>query len=264
MNKAIPILLASASLIFFASCKRDSVDDPTPVGPGGYYIQLEGTAAPSLLVVDGPTPHSCQITVRVKDYKGNPLAGKTVVLEQWRALASGAYEKHSAGYFDNDAASISKVTNAAGIITATYYGPTLYTDHVLSYTNDQATIYVKALLSTDDRTYEDSLPQDMISIYLVKRTMDPVVEVVSPHPYEYVSGLVPIKVAAYGDVDICRVYCYLDKILIGKLEGTSLGVEYNFYLNSLLYANDQYKINVEAWDENGKNYESHIYINIEN
>jgi hypothetical protein len=157
MKKALLIILLIVVALGISSCTRTDVADPSWDGPAGFNILLEGSINPALLIIDGRI-HTSEIYVRVTDAKGNPLAGKTVFLEQLADPSS--YQQLNWGYFQNNEKTIQKVTNANGEINVTFYWPTLYHSEEM---------WIHALMVIDDRAYKyDNVPEDFISITMYR------------------------------------------------------------------------------------------------
>jgi len=155
------MILLIALVFGFSSCKRADVVDPPWDGPVGFYILLEGSVNPALLLIDGHT-HASQIYVRVTDSKGNPLAGETVFLEQLENSTS--HSQVDWGYFSGGYPSIKKITNANGEINVNFYWPTEW---------HGSGMFIHALMVIGDRAYRGSLsgvgnvPEDFISLTMV-------------------------------------------------------------------------------------------------
>ncbi len=120
MKKTLFLLLIIGLILSVSSCKRTSIDDPEWDSPVGFYVLLEGSANPAVFFIDGNI-HRSTIYVRVTDAKGNPLAGETIFFEQLRDSTS--HDQVEWGYFENNAATIKKVTNANGEVRVTFYSP---------------------------------------------------------------------------------------------------------------------------------------------
>lgn len=161
MKKLLYILLLAGLTLGVASCTRSEVEDPDWNDPAGLYILVEGTANPAVFFVDGNI-HTSQIVVRVTDSKGKRLAGAAVFLEQLSDFTS--HQQIDWGYFENNAPTIIKPTDANGEVRVTYYSGVRYlTGH----------IYIHALLQVDGQAYRGSsshmgsVPQDYITITMV-------------------------------------------------------------------------------------------------
>jgi hypothetical protein len=163
MKKTLIIFGIIGLLVSVSSCKRSEVADPAWNSPAGFQILLEGSAAPALLLIDGRI-HSSEIYVRVTDSMGNPLANKTVFLEQLADPTS--YNHLSWGYFANNQSTYQKNTDVNGVIRVNFYWP-------LQYYSEE--MWIHALLVIDGRAYKESengkignIPQDYISLAMFK------------------------------------------------------------------------------------------------
>jgi hypothetical protein len=158
MKRIFPLLIITLLVLFVSSCQRTSVDDPSWDGPAGFYILLEGSANPAVFFIDGSV-HRSTIYVRATDYKGSPLAGETVFLEQ--LPSSTTHQQINWGYFENSASTIKKVTNANGEVSVSFYSPTSFHSGIM---------FIHAVMVVDDRAYPGStshvgnVPQDYIAI----------------------------------------------------------------------------------------------------
>jgi hypothetical protein len=157
MKKILLIILLVAVAFGSYSCKRTEVTDPPWDGPAGFNILLEGSVNPALQIIDGYI-HTSEIIVRATDAKGNPLAGKTIFIEQLADPTS--YKQLDWGYFQNNQITYQKVTNGNGEIRVTFYWPTQY------YSEE---MWIHALLVIDGRAYKyDNVPQDFISLTMYR------------------------------------------------------------------------------------------------
>lgn len=158
MKKTLFLLLIIGLVLSVSSCKRTTIDDPEWDSPVGFYVLLEGSANPALLFIDGNI-HRSTIYVRVTDSKGNPLAGETIFFEQLEDSASS--RQLDWGYFENNAVTIKKVTNANGEVSVYFYGPVEFYSGLM---------FIHALMQVDGRADRGSfshignVPQDYIAI----------------------------------------------------------------------------------------------------
>ncbi|MFH2108457.1 MAG: Ig-like domain-containing protein [Chrysiogenia bacterium] len=161
MKKALFLLLIVGLILSVTSCKRSTIDDPEWDSPVGFYVLLEGSANPAVFFIDGVMRPST-IYARVTDGKGNPLAGETIFFEQLRDSTS--HSQVEWGYFEGNAATIKKVTNANGEVRVTFYSPVKFYS---------AGMIIHALMQVDDRAYRGStshvsnIPQDFIAITMI-------------------------------------------------------------------------------------------------
>jgi hypothetical protein len=150
-------LAITCLLLTVSSCTRTDVTDPAWDGPTGFNILLEGAVNPASMIVDGRI-HTSVIHVKVTDAKGNPLANKTVFIEQ----LADAYSQtpQSYGYFPNNQSTYQMGTDANGEINVTFFWPTTY------FSNE---MWIHALLMIDGRAYRDiNIPQDYISLSMYR------------------------------------------------------------------------------------------------
>lgn len=158
MKKTLSLIAIIGLVLALSSCKRTEIDDPTWDGPAGFYILLEGSANPAVLFIDGNI-HRSTIYVRVTNNKGTPLAGATIFFEQ--LSSSTSHNQLDWGYFENDANTIKKLTNANGEASVVFYTPVEYHSGVM---------FIHAVMVVDDRAYPGSLshlgtvPQDYIAL----------------------------------------------------------------------------------------------------
>jgi hypothetical protein len=161
MKKTLLAFIIVGLMFILPSCKRTDVTDPPWDGPAGFYVLLEGSASPAVLLIDGNI-HISRIHVRVTDSKGNPLPGETVFIEQ--LADSTSHTQIDWGYFENNLKTIEKATNANGEVNVNYYGPVQWRSSAM---------WIHALLVVDGRAYRGStshignVPQDFIAMTLI-------------------------------------------------------------------------------------------------
>jgi len=167
MKKLYIITLVGLFILSFTSCKRDAADTPGVVGgPAGSRYVMDGSANPSVIFVDGNV-HTSKITVKVTDFKGNPIAGKYIYLELRHIDDPDNTAKIILrwwGYFSNGYTSIRKRTNGNGTITATYYGPELISIPTLGNG-----ILIKATMEEPDESELFTMPFDFIHIVFIRQ-----------------------------------------------------------------------------------------------
>jgi hypothetical protein len=163
MKRIFVVLIVAAVAVAASSCKRTSVDDPSWNAPAAFYVLLEGSVSPAVQVIDGRI-HSSQVYVRVTDYQGNPLAGRSVFFEQ--LLDQYSDKQVNWGYFQNNQATYQKNTDGNGEIRITFYWPTDY------YSEE---MWIHAVLIVDGRAYKESetgiignIPQDFIPLTMYR------------------------------------------------------------------------------------------------
>lgn len=166
MKKCILILILFVFIFSFSSCKRTSIEDPTLIqGPATFHYIVEGSADPSVIFVDGII-HTSKITVKVTDFRGNPVAGKYIYLEIRLSEDPDNAIKQAIiwwGYFENGFSSIRGKTDGNGVMTKTYYGPDLISIPTLG--DD---ILIKATMADDNQSYFNFMPYDFINIVFIR------------------------------------------------------------------------------------------------
>jgi hypothetical protein len=161
MKKTLFLIVIISLVLAVSSCKRTDIADPGWDSPAGFYVLLEGSAAPAVLLIDGNI-HTSKIYVHVTDSKGNPLPGKTIFFEQTEDSTS--HRQLDWGYFENSLPTIQKVTNANGEVSVTFYWPVRWRS---------SGMYIHALMVVDDRAYRGStshvgnIPQDFIALTMI-------------------------------------------------------------------------------------------------
>jgi hypothetical protein len=156
MKKTFFILIIIGLMLTVSSCQRTDVADPSWDGPAGFYILLEGSASPAVLEINGINNSMSTINVRVTYSNGAPIANATIFFEQ----LSDDYGHVAWGYFENNSATIKKVTNANGQVSVAFFSPVIFYSH---------NMYIHAFLQVNGRAYSYAgIPQDYIALALVQ------------------------------------------------------------------------------------------------
>jgi hypothetical protein len=121
-NRYLPIFCLILIFTVIASCTRNAVDEPSPVGPSGFAISLKVSASPNVLFAGFQQRQSTTISAVLKKFNGEALAGRTVFFEIINATQSKRAD--SVGYFEGAHAVATGVTDGNGIVSINYYGPT--------------------------------------------------------------------------------------------------------------------------------------------
>lgn len=155
--------------IGFNSCKRSSLEQPSPVGPSNFAVVLRLAASPNVLY-SSTSQQKTTLTATLTKYNGIPISDRTVTFDIRNELGV----KVSLGHFEDNQPVISKVTDSNGIIRVDYFGP-LATDLRDEFGNENTTIYIYAYLSWDAKEFI----QEIAPIYLVQQVSDLVLEAVA-------------------------------------------------------------------------------------
>jgi hypothetical protein len=116
-------ILLVLSVALFTSCVKDSVEEPSPLGPSGFAISLSVSSNPNVLFAGAQSREMTTVTAVLKKFDGTPLAGRTIFFELRDALTS--LRADGIGYFDGYSAVASRVTDGSGRVTIDYHGPTV-------------------------------------------------------------------------------------------------------------------------------------------
>jgi hypothetical protein len=139
MNKNKTLILITLSLVLsifiFTTCKRDAIEEPSPIGPSSFAVLLYLNASPNVIFAGFTSRQMATITATLKKYDGTPFAGKTLYFE---VVDSAGDRIENIGYFEGNTSLQSKNTDGSGIVTLNYYGP--LSDEITA----NGTIYIKA------------------------------------------------------------------------------------------------------------------------
>jgi hypothetical protein len=110
------------SFTVITSCTKDSVEEPSPVGPSGFANSFKVLASPNILFAGFQQRQNTTITAVLRKFNGEPLTGRTVFFEIINATKF--QRAHSVGYFEGFQAVATRVTDGNGVVSINYYGPT--------------------------------------------------------------------------------------------------------------------------------------------
>jgi hypothetical protein len=101
------------------SCKRNAVEEPSPLGPSTFAIILNLNASPNVLFAGIQERQMSAVTATLKKYDGSALSNRTVFFE----VVDSAGTRLDLGYFEGDMAIHSRSTDGNGTARVNYYGP---------------------------------------------------------------------------------------------------------------------------------------------
>ena len=131
MKKNILWLIVLGAVIFsFNSCERNEIIDPDFTGLSGFHFILSGSASPSVMLV-GENRDSTELTVKLTDGSGNPVAYKRIFFEI--GDYSLTYRKDLGMFEDSLEPTTIIQTNSSGLIKVKYYGPDINDTYRNSY-----------------------------------------------------------------------------------------------------------------------------------
>jgi len=153
--KFIIILALVLSFVFFSSCKRKALEEPSPFGPSSLSTILTLSANPNVITAS-TSRQAASITASFRKYDGTPIANTDVYFEIRDSSGNRAY----VGYFEGNQSVVTKTTNSNGKARATYYGP--LADELTG--NSTVYIYASATWKGEEFVYELA-PLDIIRDY---------------------------------------------------------------------------------------------------
>jgi hypothetical protein len=159
--KSMKIVALSAVLLILASsaCTRKEPADPGDLfGPSSLHYNVEGSASPSVLWVNGYSREITTVRVVVTDYQRKPLAGKMVFFRQMGGSGNPYFVTDRYGYFEDGSSTYRKRTDSNGVVQVSFHGPLEL--------GSQMEFFINALVEDIDQTYTDG-PQDFIRIQFI-------------------------------------------------------------------------------------------------
>ena len=155
-NKKIFLITVSLALLIFTfdSCKRDIINQPSPLGPSTISIILDLSASPNVIFAGLLDRQTAEITATLKRYDGAPLSDRTVFFE----VVDSAGDRLELGYFDGNLAMQTVATDAGGTAQTHYYGP--LTDEITA----DGYLYIRATVAWEGSQFIT----DMTPLYVVR------------------------------------------------------------------------------------------------
>jgi hypothetical protein len=156
-----PILLTvalSLGLLASVSCKRDSVSQPSPLGPSSIGVMLNLEASPNVIVVGVKDRQVANVTATLKKFDGTGQANRTVLFE----VVDSTGSRLNVGFFEGSTGVFSKTTDANGSVHVNYFGP--LSDEI----SGDRTIYIRASVAWDGTQFIN----DTAALSLVRDTKD--------------------------------------------------------------------------------------------
>lgn len=154
-KKPILIAVSLALLLFtFYSCKRTTVNEPSPTGPSTIATILKLNASPNVLLAGLMDRQTTEITATLMRYDGAPLSGKTVFFE----VVNEAGNRLDIGFFDGSMAIQTVVTDGGGTARTHYHSP--LTEEIA----DNGYVHIRATVSWEGSQFIS----DMTALYIVR------------------------------------------------------------------------------------------------
>jgi hypothetical protein len=120
-NTKIFLIMVSLALLVFTleSCKTDTVEQPSPLGPSSIAIILDLNANPNVIVAGKLDRQTVEITATLKKYDGNPISDRAILFE----VVNIDGRRLNLGYLDGELSMQTVATDAGGTALTHYYGP---------------------------------------------------------------------------------------------------------------------------------------------
>ncbi len=112
------IATALALVIGGAACKRNEVEQPSPLGPSTLATVLKVSANPNVINA-GSVRAGTTISASLMKYDGTPLTNRTITFE----ICDDAHNRVPVGFFEGQQAVVSRQTDGGGNVSLTYIGP---------------------------------------------------------------------------------------------------------------------------------------------
>ena len=138
----IPALTLVALMMFTASCKRNSIEEPSPFGPSTFSVILNMSASPNVLFAGG-NRELTTITASLERYDGMAIADKTIHFDIRDEFGTNI----TVGYFEGNLSTTTKVTDQNGMVSLNYFGP--FAQELLS----DVTVYITAIVAWEGEEF---------------------------------------------------------------------------------------------------------------
>ena len=158
-GKKILILIVSFSLLLIisTSCQRDTIEEPSPVGPSTLAVLLKVSTSTNVLFA-GTNRQTATITAVLQKYDGTPMAGYTIYFELRDDQGFPVY----LGYFGDNQSTASTTTNSSGEASVVYYGP------LAEELTTNTQIYIQAIVAGTGKEYI----VEKVPVYLIRNLIE--------------------------------------------------------------------------------------------
>ncbi len=191
--KLLLIFGLSISLLLSSSCKRNQIQEPSPVGPSTLSVILKLTTSTNVLFAGLESRPVTTITAHLSKYDGIPIPNRTIHFEIRDASGFPA----TIGFFDGNQSSKTVVTNSNGEASCQYYGPTASELPTYSESPNDIEIYIQAIVAGEGKEYIwERTPlyiiRDVIELDLQAYAVPNVLWVTSTPPKAKINALVTL------------------------------------------------------------------------
>lgn len=154
-TKSILFITVSLALLLFTfdSCKKDIIDQPSPLGPSTISIILDVNANPNVILAGPLNRQTVELTATLKRFDGTPISERTVFFE----VVDESGNRMNLGYFDGNLSIQTVATDSSGTARTHYYGP--LTDEITT----EGYLYIRASVAWEG----SQLIIDDTQIYIV-------------------------------------------------------------------------------------------------
>jgi len=120
-NRKIFLITVSLALLVFTfdSCKKDIIEQPSPLGPSSIAIILDLNANPNVIVAGRLDRQTVEITATLARYDRTPISDRTVLFE----IVNVSGRRVDLGYLEGELSMQTVATDAGGTARTHYYGP---------------------------------------------------------------------------------------------------------------------------------------------
>jgi len=155
-NKKIFLITASLALLLFTfdSCKKDIIDQPSPLGPSSIAIILDLNANPNVIVAGRLDRQTVEITATLTRFDGAPISDRTVLFE----VVNKDGRREDLGYLEGELSMQTVATDAGGTARTHYYGP------LKKEIRTNTDLYIRATVAWEGSQFI----QDMIQLYIIR------------------------------------------------------------------------------------------------
>jgi hypothetical protein len=156
INKKIFLITVSLALLAFTfdSCKKDIIEQPSPLGPSSIAIILDLNANPNVIVAGRLDRQTVEITATLKRYDGAPITDRTVLFE----IVNLNGRRVDLGYLEGELSMQTVATDAGGTAQTHYYGP------LKKEINSNTDLYIRATVAWEGSYFI----QDMTQLYVIR------------------------------------------------------------------------------------------------
>jgi hypothetical protein len=144
-------------LAVISSCKRNSIQDPSPFGPSTFSILLQLAAAPNVILA-GDSRESTTITAILNKYDGFPVANQAVYFD----IRNASGNTVNIGFFEGNQSVKTGTTDQNGRVSVSYFGP--FSQELTTDTM----IYIEAVVAWEGKEFINELTP----IYLIREAVD--------------------------------------------------------------------------------------------